>query len=101
MSRLRSTSVILTAAFFIPGVSACSDSQDTNVDTSEVCMDEKTQLRAPDEDCENGDSDRTWIYFHGTGPAVGYPVPHGYSRVKLGIVGRVPATGGRAVSSGS
>lgn len=100
MSRLRSTAVILTSAFIIPAVTACSSDQDTSVDTTEACMETATGLRDDDEDCDSGSSGHSWVYFHGYAPAVGHPIPHGYSTVKTGIVGRAPTGGGKAVSSG-
>lgn len=104
MSRLRSSTVTLSAMFLglIPATAACGDSQDTNVDTAEICMDEATEIRVDDSKCPpNGGSSGgySWVYVNGHAPAVGSPV-RGYSTVKTGIVGRAPIGGGKAISSG-
>lgn len=104
MSRLRSRNVVLSAVFtaLVPTVAACGDSQDTSVDTYEICIDEATEIRVDDSKCPpNGGSSGgySWVYVNGHAPAVGSPV-RGYSTVKTGIVGRAPIGGGKAISSG-
>lgn len=105
MSRLRSRNVVLSAVFtaLIPTVAACGDSQDTSVDTYEICMDEVTEIRVDDSECPpNGGSSGgySWVYINNHAPAVGSPV-RGHSTVKTGIVGRAPAGGtSQDISSG-
>lgn len=102
---LRSKSVALSALFtaLIPTTAACGDSQDTNVDTYEICIDEKTEIRVDDSKCPKGGGGSggyIWVYIPKYAPAVGAHVPRGtYSTVKTGVIGRAPA-GGATVSVG-
>lgn len=104
-TRLRSTTVVLSATFL--ATAGCGDSQDTSVDTAQVCVERETFIRADEAQCPpettgvTGTSgSHVWVWQRGHVPAIGQKVS-GFSTVRTGIVGTAPAGGGTAVSSGS
>ena len=115
MSQRKSAAVVLgVTALLAPSLSACSNDDDT-VDNQAVCVDQETQQRVPDDECDDdrasggvGSSPFLW-YFLGTAvggrgfPGIGQRVPSGGSYgTPSGSYrrGGVPAAGGNVPRGG-
>ena len=115
MSQRKSAAVVLgVTALLAPSLSACSNDDD-GVDNQAVCVDQETQERVPDSECDDGRSGGgvgaspfLW-YFLGTAvggrgfPAIGQRVPAGGSyNTPSGSYrrGGVPSAGGNVPRGG-
>jgi hypothetical protein len=114
LAQRKSTVVVLgITALLAPSLSACSSNDE--VDNQAVCVDQETQQRVPDSECDDGRSSGgigaspfLW-YFLGTTvgrgfPAIGARVPAGgtYTTPSSGSYrrGGVPAAGGNVPRGG-
>lgn len=115
MSQRKSAAVVLgVTALLAPSLSACSS--DDGVDNQAVCVDQETQERVPDSECDDGRSGGgvgaspfLW-YFLGTAvggrgfPGIGQRVPSGgtYTAPSTGSYrrGGVPTAGGSVPRGG-
>jgi hypothetical protein len=117
LSQRKSAAVVLgVTALLAPSLSACSNDDD-GVDNQAVCVDQETQERVPDDQCDDdrssgggvGASPFLW-YFLGTAvggrgfPGIGQRVPAGgtYTTPSSGSYrrGGVPAAGGNVPRGG-
>jgi hypothetical protein len=76
MSRLRSTKISLSATFLAlaASVTGCGSSEP---DTAQICLDEQTQLRVADEECDENST----TYIHGRRRWRYIPTSYGYPAV--------------------
>jgi len=95
---LRSTKITLSATFaaLVAAAAGCGDAEPP--DHAQVCMEEVPEVRAEDENCENGTRGFTWVYVPRSygAPAVGtkmVPATFSPNRPSVGTISTVRPAG--------